>query len=135
MRTTLWLSFALLSTAALCLAAGPDCHLDRVGGVPAFIIGGKPHSGVCYSSYDTHPPRLEERARAFGLAGCSIFNFVVELAGYGYSTPMWTGLDQFDFTPLDDRVHTVLRGAPTLCKPCRHRIPRFGSPPARVRSG
>jgi hypothetical protein len=84
----------------------------RVGGVPTFVIDGRPHSGVCYSSYDTHPPRLEARARAFGHAGCGIFNFVVEIAGYGYSRPMSVGPSEWDFGDLDERCGAVLAGAP-----------------------
>ncbi|MBM3475695.1 MAG: hypothetical protein FJX75_20715 [Armatimonadetes bacterium] len=91
---------------------GPDCRVQRVGGVPTFVIDGKPHSGICYSTYDCHLPRLQERAARFAEAGCDIFNFVVEIAGYGYSRPMWVGPDEWDFRDLDERAHTVLEAAP-----------------------
>jgi hypothetical protein len=91
---------------------GPDCRVQRVGGVPTFTIDGKPHSGICYSTYDCHLPRLQERAARFAEAGCDILNFVVEIAGYGYSRPMWAAPDEWDFRDLDERAHAVLTAAP-----------------------
>jgi beta-galactosidase len=91
---------------------GPDCRVQRVGGVPTFMIDGRPHSGICYSTYDCHLPRLHERVERFASAGCDIYNFVVEIAGYGYSRPMWVGPDEWDFRDLDDRARTVLQAAP-----------------------
>ena len=106
----------LLSIAALCLLATAghalECHIERVGGVPTFVINGKPHPGTCYSTYDTHPPRLAARAEAFGEAGCDIYNFVVEISGYGYSRPMWAGPDEWDFGNLDERAKTILDATP-----------------------
>ena len=107
---------AMLGALALATAAfagpGPECHVGMVGGVPTFVFDGQPHSGICYSTYDTHPPRLEARARAFGQAGCHLYNFVVEIAGYGYSHPMWSGPDTWDFADLDLRARTVIAADP-----------------------
>jgi hypothetical protein len=89
-----------------------ECHVARLGGAPVFVINGKPHSGVCYSSYDTRDAEMGRRAAQFRQAGCTVFNFVVEIAGYGYSPPMWTTPDQWDFAELDRRAHTILKAAP-----------------------
>ncbi|MBM3501370.1 MAG: hypothetical protein FJX74_22175, partial [Armatimonadetes bacterium] len=91
---------------------GPECRVERVGGVPTFVIDGRPHSGICYSTYDCHLPRLQERAARFAEAGCDIFNFVVEIAGYGYSRPMWMGPEEWDFRDLDERARAILQAAP-----------------------
>ena len=107
------LTMLIISCAAIAgPGVGPECHVGVVGGVPTFVFDGLPHSGICYSTYDTHPPRLEVRAREFGQAGCHLYNFVVEIAGYGYSHPMWTGPDTWDFNDLDVRAHTVIAADP-----------------------
>ena len=93
-------------------ASAIEARVDDVGGAPAFVVDGRPHPGVCYSSYDCSPDALARRARQFAGAGCDVFNFVVEVAGYGYSRPMWTGRDQWDFRDLDLRARTILAAAP-----------------------
>jgi hypothetical protein len=93
-------------------AAGCRACVERVGGLPAFVIDGRPNPGVCYSTYDCTPQALARRVGQFAAAGCEIFNFVVELSGYGYSRPLWTARDRWDFTDLDRRARTVLAAAP-----------------------
>ena len=83
-----------------------------VGGVPTLVVDGKPHSGFCYSTYDTSPGNLERRVAQFAEAGCNICNFVVEIAGYGYSRPLWPAKERWDFSDLDDRAHRILAAAP-----------------------
>ncbi len=112
----------LVLSAVTCLLAQPvlarpddglGCRLGILGGgAPTFIVNGRPHSGMCYSSYDCSPANLERRARQFAEAGCDIFNFVVEIAGYGYSHPMWAERDRWDFADLDEWAHTILAAAP-----------------------
>jgi len=89
-----------------------ECRVKSVGGVPTFVINGKPHSGVCYSTYDCSPDNLQRRVRQFAEAGCDIFNFVVEIAGYGYSRPIWAAPETWDFSDLDGRAHLILEAAP-----------------------
>jgi hypothetical protein len=89
-----------------------ECEVRSVGGVPTLVIDGQPSTGFCYSTYDTSSPNLEQRAAQFAGAGCRIFNFVVEISGYGYSRPLWPGPDRWDFTDLDDRARRVLAAAP-----------------------
>jgi len=98
--------------AAPAVDADLECHVERVGKLPTFVIDGRPHSGVCYSSYDCSRPNLPRRAAQFAAAGCRIFNFVVEVSGYGYSPPMWVGRDRWDFAELDARAHAVLEVVP-----------------------
>jgi hypothetical protein len=93
-------------------ASGVTCRVQMRGGLPTFIIDGRPHSGVCYSSYDCSPENLSRRVRQFAEAGCDIFNFVVEISGYGYSRPLWPARDRWDFQDLDRRARTVLAAAP-----------------------
>ncbi|MBI2302743.1 MAG: hypothetical protein HYU66_27880, partial [Armatimonadetes bacterium] len=102
----------LLRCLMLAVAADPVCHVGPLHGAPAFFIDGRPSSGICYSSYDARDIEMGRRAAQFHDAGCRIFNFVVEVSGYGYSPPMWTGPEQWDFAELDRRAHTVLRNAP-----------------------
>ncbi len=108
----MWVALLGLTALAAPEPLRTECHVARVGGVPAFIVNGKPHSGVCYSSYDARDLEMGRRVAQFRQAGCTIFNFVVEIAGYGYSPPMWAGPDQWDFSELDRRAHTVLKNAP-----------------------
>jgi len=89
-----------------------DCRVRTIGGVPTFVINGRAHSGLCYSTYDCSHDNLSRRVRQFADAGCDLFNFVVEISGYGYSRPMWVARDRWDFTDLDERAHTVLATAP-----------------------
>jgi beta-galactosidase len=89
-----------------------DCRVRMVGGVPTLVIDGQPHSGFCYSTYDTSAGNLERRVAQFAEAGCDIFNFVVEISGYGYSPPLWRGEHDWDFSPLDDRARRILAVAP-----------------------
>ena len=83
-------------------------RVQRVGGVPTFIVDGKPHSGVCYSTYDCSEVNLARRAGQFAAAGCHLYNFVVEISGYGFSRPMWVAPDRWDFAELDRRVQTIV---------------------------
>ncbi|MCU0960780.1 MAG: beta-galactosidase [Pirellulaceae bacterium] len=108
--TTLWL-FSILCVLASCVQAA-DCRIGLVGGVPTLVIDGQPHSGFCYSTYDTSPANLSRRVTQFAAAGCQIFNFVVEISGYGFSPPLWVREDHWDFAPLDDRAHCILAAAP-----------------------
>ncbi len=94
------------------MAAAAESHIQLVGGLPTLMIDGQPHSGFCYSTYDTSSPNLEHRAAQFAAAGCDIFNFVVEISGYGYSRPLWPQRDRWDFSDLDDRVRRILAAAP-----------------------
>jgi len=105
---------ACLLTGAFLTATAKavTCRVETRGGLPTFIIEGRPHSGVCYSSYDCSPDNLSRRVRQFAEAGCEIFNFVVEISGYGYSRPMWPARDRWDFEDLDRRARTILAAAP-----------------------
>ena len=76
------------------------------------VIDGQPHSGFCYSTYDMSAGNLERRAAQFAEAGCDIFNFVVEISGYGYSRPLWPEKDRWDFSDLDERAHRILAVVP-----------------------
>ncbi len=89
-----------------------ESHIQQVGGVPTLVVDGEPHSGFCYSTYDTSSPNLEHRAEQFAAANCDIFNFVVEISGYGYSRPLWPQRDRWDFSDLDDRAHRIMAAAP-----------------------
>lgn len=91
---------------------GLECRMEKIGGVPTFVLNGQPHSGMCYSSYDCSEANLGRRVRQFAEAGCDLFNFVVEISGYGYSRPMWAARDRWDFSELDDRVHRILEPVP-----------------------
>ncbi len=102
----------LACPSALNRAVAADSRIAPIGGVPTLIVNSRPHSGMCYSTYDTSSPNLERRAAQFAAAGCDIFNFVVEISGYGYSRPLWRARDQWDFTDLDDRAHRILAAAP-----------------------
>ena len=104
------LTAALLSGASAALSA--ECRVQTIGGVPTLVIDGQPHSGFCYSTYDTSAGNLERRVAEFAQAGCDIYNFVVEISGYGYSRPLWPGKDRWDFTDLDERAHRILAVAP-----------------------
>jgi hypothetical protein len=99
-------------TLACTVAGAATCDVRSVGGAPAFVIDGQPHPGLCYSSYDTDPARFGPRVAAFAQAGVDIVNFVVEISGYGYSRPLWTARDRWDFADLDGRARTVLAAAP-----------------------
>ncbi len=100
----------LLLTASIATAA--DCRIQQVGGISTLVIDGQPHTGLCYSTYDASSPNLQQRVERFSQAGCNIFNFVVEISGYGYSRPLWPERDRWDFTDLDDRAHRILQAAP-----------------------
>lgn len=89
-----------------------ESRVEVRDGVPTFVINGRPHPGVCYSSYDCGPENLSRRVRQFSEAGCDVFNFVVEISGYGFSRPMWVGKDRWDFSELDRRARTILDAAP-----------------------
>jgi hypothetical protein len=102
----------LAGTFSAASADAVTCRVEMRGGLPTFIIDGRPHSGVCYSSYDCSPENLSRRVRQFAEAGCEIFNFVVEISGYGYSRPMWAERDRWDFQDLDRRARTILAAAP-----------------------
>ncbi len=106
------IGWSLLLLAICALASAATCEVRQVGGVPAFVINGRPHSGFAYATYDTNPECMGRRAAAFAAAGCDIFNFVVEISGYGYSPPMWVSRQQWDFRELDARAHTILSNAP-----------------------
>jgi len=104
-----------LIVAALCgpsIARAADCRVQIVGGVPTLVIDGQPYSGFCYSTYETSVGNLERRVGQFAEAGCRLFNFVVEISGYGYSRPLWPEKDRWDFTDLDDRARRILAVAP-----------------------
>lgn len=104
---------AVLVTASLLEpVVATECRVSQVGGVPTLTIGGSPHAGMCYSTYDTSREHLARRVTQFAEAGCDIFNFVVEVSGYGYSPPLWRGEDDWDFAPLDDRARRILAAAP-----------------------
>ena len=94
------------------VAHSADCRVQLVGGVPTMVIDGRPHSGFCYSTYDVSAGNLERRVEQFAEAGCGIFNFVVEISGYGYSRPLWPAKDRWDFSDLDTRAHRILAAAP-----------------------
>jgi len=83
-----------------------------IGGAPTFVVNGRPHSGMCYSTYDCNPDSLRRRARQFAHAGCDLYNYVVEISGYGYSRPMWVGPDEWDFGDFDQRARTVVEANP-----------------------
>ncbi len=110
-RRALLLVVILLLLSPVSVRAA-DCRIQRVGGLPTLVVDGKPHTGFCYSTYDTSSPNLEQRVKRFAQAGCDIFNFVVEISGYGYSHPLWPRLDSWDFSDLDDRAHRILAAAP-----------------------
>lgn len=86
--------------------------MQIVGGVPTFTVDGQPHDGFCYSTYDTSTGNLERRAAQFAEAGCNVFNFVVEISGYGYSRPLWPAPDRWDFSDLDQRARRILAVVP-----------------------
>jgi len=91
---------------------GVECRVERVGGIPTFVVNGQPHSGLCYSSYDCSEANLARRAKQFAEAGCDLFNFVVEISGYGYSPPLWAAKDRWDFSELDGRIQRILAAVP-----------------------
>jgi hypothetical protein len=91
---------------------GVECHVAQVGWLPTFVVDGRPHAGVCYSTYDCRPEAFGRRVGEFSKAGCQIFNFVVEVSGYGFSQPMWVARDRWEFAELDQRANTVLAAAP-----------------------
>ncbi len=93
-------------------ALSAECRVQTIGGVPTLVIDGQPHSGFCYSTYDTSAGNFERRVAEFAAAGCDIYNFVVEISGYGYSRPLWPEKDRWDFTDLDERAHRILAVAP-----------------------
>ena len=106
---------ALLYLAIGTLAHGEGLSRSKVelcGGIPTFTIDGVPHPGTCYSTYDCRPAELGRRVKQFAGTECDVFNFVVEVSGYGYSRPMWSGKDQWDFAELDERVRVILAAAP-----------------------
>jgi hypothetical protein len=39
-----------------------ESRVETRGGVPTFVVSGRPHPGVCYSSYDCSPVNLARRA-------------------------------------------------------------------------
>lgn len=102
-----WLAATSDSTAH-----AAESRVQMWGGVPTLFVDGQPHSGFCYASYDMSADNLERRAAAFAEAGCDIYNFVVEISGYGYSRPLWVGPDRWDFTDLDNRARRILAVAP-----------------------
>ena len=95
-----------------CVAQSAECRVQLVGGVPTMVVNGQPHSGFCYSTYDMSAGNLERRAVQFAEAGCDIFNFVVEISGYGYSRPLWPEKNRWDFSDLDERAHRILAVVP-----------------------
>ena len=103
---------AVPSSASRRAMSDIDCRVRTLGGVPTFVINGRPHSGLCYSTYDCSHDNLSRRVGQFAEAGCDLFNFVVEISGYGYSRPMWVARDRWDFTDLDQRARTVLAAGP-----------------------
>lgn len=103
---------SLLAGVLATAADAATCRVEMRGGLPTFVVDGRVHSGVCYSSYDCTPERLTRRVRQFAEAGCQVFNFVVEISGYGYSRPLWPERNRWDFRDLDQRAHLVLAAAP-----------------------
>ena len=49
------LVLGLLSAA---VADGATCRVEERGRLPTLMINGRPHSGVCYSNYDSTPERV-----------------------------------------------------------------------------
>ena len=96
-----FIALTLVSLAAYSappVAGGLVAEVHRLGGLPTFVINGRPHSGICYSTYDSRPEFLSRRVKDFDRAGCDIFNFVVEISGYGYSKPLWPAQDRWEFS-------------------------------------
>src|SRR5579872_1661899 len=79
-------------------------HLHK----PTFLLDGKP---CTKPAFETYAPELRY-FRQFAAAGCDVYSYSVAFGGYGYSRPLWIGVDRWDFSDLDERAHRVLEADP-----------------------
>jgi beta-galactosidase len=105
-----------LNPAEICLAGGlpmetktpgPVSTVQRHNGLPAFFLDGKPYTKPVF---ETYVPQLRF-FQQFADAGCDIYSFSTNL-GEGFSSPVWIGPDQWDFTMLDTLARRALEADP-----------------------
>jgi len=112
----------LIASAALAAAAGPGrgqsspstnlvipgpvVRVETIGGVPTFVVNGKP---MLSPGFETYVPK-EKYFRQFAEAGASFFMFNSNAAAcdYGHSRPTWLDANTWDYSGFEERAATVL---------------------------
>jgi len=82
---------------------GPHTYVGDHHGKPTFFCNGKPYTKPAFETYVPDARYFHQ----FTEAGTDIFCFSTNL-GAGFSRPVWTGPDQWDFSTLDKNAHLVL---------------------------
>jgi hypothetical protein len=79
-------------------------------GVPTLFINGQPSNEMTWATYG---PTFEVFSD-FTQAGVTLFTFAATPteSGYGLSTTVWKGPDEYDYSQLDERVQMLLRANP-----------------------
>lgn len=95
---------------------GPVAQVRRIGGVPTFVLDGKP---LLVPGFETYAPK-ERYFRQFAEAGASFFMFNANAAAcdYGHSAPTWLDGDTWDYSGFEERAAVLLSTKPdTLSLP------------------
>jgi hypothetical protein len=79
-------------------------------GVPTLFVNGQPRSGASYMSYVPQERYYRDSAEQ----GISLFTFSAtsDYSYYQLAANCWLGLDQYDYTQLDERVAMILQACP-----------------------
>ena len=89
---------------------GPHVSVERLMGVPTFMVDGHPMTIPCFETY--HP--AGRTFRQFAEAGCKVmaFNTNVTACDYGHSLPTWVDADTWDYRGFEERCDRILASDP-----------------------
>lgn len=89
---------------------GPVAQVRRIGGVPTFVLDGKP---LLVPGFETYAPK-ERYFKQLAEAGASFFMFNTNAAAcdYGHSVPTWLDADTWDYSGFEERAAVVLAAKP-----------------------
>ncbi len=89
---------------------GPRVTVDRVFGVPTFVVNDEAFMSPCFETYVP----TEHYFRQFAEAGTKLFcfNANVTACDYGHSKPTHLESGEWDYSGFDERVATVLAAQP-----------------------
>jgi len=109
---TIWNLIPVLTLIASSWAVvpGPRTEVKTLMGRPTFFVEGNPYTRPLFATYVP----TEYYYRQMQEIGTEVFNFQTNCSAcdIGFSTPVWKGPEEWDFSQMDQRAGEILKAKP-----------------------